>query len=141
MSSSSKTTDAKGSELKHDEQDITTTINEDSLPRYHDSEPSSQPPRYNRTSSVPLAEKRNSDQLQPQFAGASRSAVSSMLAYPELDNTEKRSWRERWRALRSRREKDEDARMYRAETGSSAHWNVFGSRIDGGVTMERNMRR
>jgi len=117
---------------------------DESLPRYYDSEPSSLPPHYSKASSTAPEAKRRSTQQQPQLAGASAASVAAMLASPSPEKFEKRSWRERWRELKSgliHVSSGDVDNLYRPDNGSTAHWNAFGSRIDGGLTMKRNTKR
>lgn len=134
----------KKSQLESELQSTTSTT--ESLPRYYDSEPSSLPPQYHKTSNTAPSNKRQSAPQQQQFAGASASSVSAMLASPSLQDHEQtsgRSWRQRWKDLKRGyiiNTGDQDD-LYRPDVGSTAHWNVFGARIDGGESKKRNWKK
>ncbi|KAF2686175.1 hypothetical protein K458DRAFT_298527, partial [Lentithecium fluviatile CBS 122367] len=110
---------------------------DDSLPQYYDSEPSGQPPHYDKATSTA---KRRSAQQQPQFTGASAASVAAVLASPAPEKVKKRTWRERWRELKSNSRAD-DENFYQVDKSSSAHWNAWGARLDGGVTKMRVLKR
>jgi hypothetical protein len=75
------------------------------LPRYYDSEPSSQPPKYEKAAS---SETRKSLQppAQPQAyhtgSGAPASTIAALLVPPEPSSKVKKSLRERWEYFKGR---------------------------------------
>lgn len=135
---------SKKSKLENEEQRSGEPEENEPLPRYYNSEPSGQPPHYHKATGTAQYAKRKSNQPEPQVAGASAASVAAMLAPPSTEKYEKRTWRERWKELKAGLiQPNEGSRddLYRPDVGSTAHWNVFGSRIDGGITMKRNFKR
>ncbi|KAF2262133.1 hypothetical protein CC78DRAFT_324149 [Lojkania enalia] len=101
------------------------------LPRYYDSEPSSQPPSYLKPGSAPGQTRAQSS--QPAFTGVSAASVRAVCAEPPTDWHEKRgkrSLKQRWKDWRESWS-NHDALEYPPHE-SSTRWNAFGARIDGG---------
>jgi hypothetical protein len=79
-----------------------TASNRTKLPKYHDSEPSSQPPQY------PHAPSKDTTRPSNAGSGASAATITAILAYPseaQLDDKKEkdtRPRRERWRDWKAR---------------------------------------
>ncbi|KAH7397404.1 hypothetical protein BKA66DRAFT_566514 [Pyrenochaeta sp. MPI-SDFR-AT-0127] len=112
------------------------------LPGYYDSEPSSQPPKYNNAATS------NATGLQPPprpkahqtGSGASAATVAAILASPSppQDEKEKKSLNERWRDWKERWRNSEGRHE---DYGSSRTWNVQGVSVrDWGSTAKAKRR-
>ena len=108
----------------------TTSTADPDLPRYYDSEPSSQPPQYNKASSSGHAQAKLKSQQQSQSSGtgASAATIAAVLASPNahLEEKEKKPLRERWSDWKERNLKSNG---YYGDYGSSNEWNVKGVNI------------
>ncbi|KAF2866831.1 hypothetical protein BDV95DRAFT_199432 [Massariosphaeria phaeospora] len=103
-------------------------------PQYYDSEPSRQPPQYQRNGNS----SNHTVQNETQTAGASAASVAAVLGLPstalrkQLDEERKmkRTWRDRWRQWTTVGDTD-----YETSYESRPQWNVFGASLDwsGGV--------
>jgi hypothetical protein len=107
------------------------------LPRYYDSEPSSQPPKYD-TAASSGTRKGLQPPARPQAhhsgSGAPASTVAALLAPPEPEAKEKKPLRERWRHFKERNFLIDisDAEYWdNTVRGSDSRWNVFGVRVSG----------
>lgn len=109
-------------------------------PIYYDSEPSSQPPKYNNTSSPSSTSATNPRQNHQHRNSAPAATVAAILACPSIDldaerraNRKRKTIRERWRDFRARnfKEQYDDGG---ANGASSSEWNVLGAKLGGGVT-------
>ena len=102
-----------------------TTPHPTEPPQYYDSEPSAQPPHYPSTQTNPNPRPRP----PTQHSGASAATIAAVLAYPSSSQmqveigTEKRSWRERWRAWKIT---NSDPELVRRVQGSKPVLNVEG---------------
>ncbi|KAF1829083.1 hypothetical protein BDW02DRAFT_574304 [Decorospora gaudefroyi] len=112
------------------------------LPRYYDSEPSSQPPRYDKGASPAVSNLQPPARSQAQNTGSGvpASTVAALLAPAELE--EKKTLRERWRDFRERNfdnnSNSEHPEWWGDWRGSSSEWNVKGATISG---YDRERRR
>jgi hypothetical protein len=130
---------------KNGDQASVPITKKESHPHHHNSEPSSQPTHNHKASSTaPDAKREPSRHHQPpQVAGMSAATVAAMLGPPTLDELEKRTWRQRWSECKSKFTKKPGHydRLRKADRGSAPHLNVFGSRVDGRVTMQRSYKK
>jgi hypothetical protein len=107
------------------------------LPRYYDSEPSSQPPNYNKAASsgtTGTLHPPSRPQAQHTGSGALASTVAALLAPPEPKPKEKKPLRERWRDFKERNFLTDisDAEYWdNTVRGSDSRWNVFGASVSG----------
>lgn len=103
-------------------------------PAYYNSEPSSQPPKYNESSSP------NPRPKSPRhYQHASAASVRAVLASPDIVKSEKRGkvpWRQRWKEWTQPWDLDDG---YQRDYGSQPKWNYFGARLDGGETKPRDI--
>ena len=92
-------------------------------PQYYDSEPSAQPPHY------PFSHTNPRPRPPTQQSGASAATIAAVLAYPSSSQmqveigSQKRSWRERWRAWKIT---NSDPELVRRVQGSAPVLNVVG---------------
>lgn len=141
MSSLSRSKESEHKDAKHspehdDSQDRTFIEDEYSPPRYYDSEPSSQPPRYGKDSMKSPPQRQSVHRPTQSTAGASAASVAAVLAAPSYDykkkDKTKKPWRERYRDWRASWDTE-----YVPNSESRANLNVFGYRIDGRQNMQK----
>jgi hypothetical protein len=103
------------------------------LPIYYDSEPSSQPPKYDKISSPDKPSTRRSQfaQAHNTGSGAPAATVAALLATPRPEDKEKRSLRQRFKDWI---EGDPHTKPTGGDSsGNSAQWNVQDGSIKGYV--------
>jgi hypothetical protein len=111
------------------------------LPRYYDSEPSSQPPKYDKAA-TPATSTTPRSSLQPPTrpqahhtgSGAPAATVAALLASSEPETRDKKPLRERWKDFKERNFHSDisDAGNWDKTTrGSSSQWNAFGASVQG----------